>query len=172
MIGETSGTTVTFVGDSRCILDTRTGVISLLTADHRLEENVEEREHVTLSGGEVGPLRCWLGDLCLSVSIGDTDVGKFIVPIPHIKQVKFSNSGGALIIVSDYVQYLHPQIASDSCIGMNPSPVLNVVAAVGNKDVILDGEVGFDTASASFTKYTAGISFNKPDLSAYFMLYV
>ena len=53
--GETSGTTVTFVvidgwtvtvasvGDSRCILDTQGGVVSLLTVDHRLEENVEER---------------------------------------------------------------------------------------------------------------------------------
>ncbi|XP_052181716.1 probable protein phosphatase 2C 5 isoform X2 [Diospyros lotus] len=109
--GETSGTTVTFVvidgwtvtvasvGDSRCILDTQGGVVSLLTVDHRLEENVEERERVTASGGEVGrlnvfggngvgPLRCWPGGLCLSRSIGDTDVGEFIVPIPHVKQVK------------------------------------------------------------------------------------
>ncbi|PWA99818.1 Eukaryotic porin/Tom40 [Artemisia annua] len=68
------------------------------------------------------------------------------------------------------VQYLHPRIAIDSSIGLNPSPVLNVAAAVGNKDVLLGGEVGFDTASASFTKYTAGISFNKPDLSASLML--
>ncbi|KAK6121064.1 hypothetical protein DH2020_045193 [Rehmannia glutinosa] len=110
-IGETSGTTVTFVvidgwtvtvasvGDSRCILDTQGGVVSLLTVDHRLEENIEERERVTASGGEVGrlnvfggsevgPLRCWPGGLCLSRSIGDTDVGEFIVPIPHVKQVK------------------------------------------------------------------------------------
>ncbi|KAJ0703307.1 putative PPM-type phosphatase domain superfamily [Helianthus annuus] len=45
---ETSGTIVTFVvtsvGDSRCILDTQAGVVSLLTVDHRLGENVEERE--------------------------------------------------------------------------------------------------------------------------------
>uniref|UniRef100_A0A453I9F5 Uncharacterized protein n=1 Tax=Aegilops tauschii subsp. strangulata TaxID=200361 RepID=A0A453I9F5_AEGTS len=34
------------------------------------------------------PLRCWPGGLCLSRSIGDTDVGEFIVPIPHVKQVK------------------------------------------------------------------------------------
>lgn len=52
--GETSGTTATFVivdawtvtvasvGDSRCILDTQGGGISILTVDHRLEENVEE----------------------------------------------------------------------------------------------------------------------------------
>lgn len=139
MAGETSGTTVTFVvidgwtvtvasvGDSRCILDTEGGVVSLLTVDHRLEENEEERQRVTASGGEVGrlnvfggnevkisyssqperalyycyisiiellyctqvgPLRCWPGGLCLSRSIGDTDVGEFIVPIPHVKQVK------------------------------------------------------------------------------------
>ncbi|KAF3607691.1 hypothetical protein DY000_02044790 [Brassica cretica] len=94
--GETSGTTVTFViidgwiitvgsvGDSRCILDTQGGVVSLLTVDHRLEENVEDRERITASGGEVGrlnvfggnavgPLRCWPGGLRLSRSIGDTD---------------------------------------------------------------------------------------------------
>nr|GMD09267.1 probable protein phosphatase 2C 5 [Ipomoea batatas] len=80
--GETSGTTVTFVvigewtvtvasvGDSRCILDTQGGVVSLLTVDHRLEENEEERECVTASGGEVGRLnecsggiRPWQGEL-------------------------------------------------------------------------------------------------------------
>lgn len=53
-IGETSGTTATFVivdrwtvtvacvGDSRCVLDAQGGVVSDLTVDHRLEENVEE----------------------------------------------------------------------------------------------------------------------------------
>lgn len=35
-------------------------------------------------------MRCWPGGLCLSRSIGDTDVGEFIVPIPHVKQVKVS----------------------------------------------------------------------------------
>lgn len=48
--------TVASVGDSRCILDTQGGVVSLLTVDHRLEENAEERERVTASGGEVGRL--------------------------------------------------------------------------------------------------------------------
>lgn len=40
---------------------------------------------------QVGPLRCWPGGLCLSRSIGDTDVGEFIVPVPHVKQVKVSD---------------------------------------------------------------------------------
>ncbi|KAJ8772007.1 hypothetical protein K2173_027184 [Erythroxylum novogranatense] len=140
--GETSGTTVTFVlidgwtvtvasvGDSRCILDAQGGVVSLLTVDHRLEENVEERERVTASGGEVGrlnvfggnevgPLRCWPGGLCLSRSIGDTDVGEYIVPIPHVKQVKLSNAGGRLIIASDGIwDALSSDVAAKSCRGL------------------------------------------------------
>ncbi|MBA0828783.1 hypothetical protein Goarm_013421, partial [Gossypium armourianum] len=139
---ETSGTTATFVivdawtvtvasvGDSRCILDTQGGGISTLTVDHRLEENVEERERVTASGGEVGrlsiaggaeigPLRCWPGGLCLSRSIGDMDVGEFIVPIPYVKQVKLSNAGGRLIIASDGIwDALSSEMAAKSCRGL------------------------------------------------------
>ncbi|XP_020269538.1 probable protein phosphatase 2C 12 isoform X2 [Asparagus officinalis] len=123
---KTSGTTVTLVildgwvvtvasvGDSRCILESAEGSIYCLSADHRLDVNIEEVERVTTSGGEVGrlnvaggaeigPLRCWPGGLCLSRSIGDMDVGEFIVPIPHVKQVKLSNAGGRLIISSDGV---------------------------------------------------------------------
>ncbi|KAH0654394.1 hypothetical protein KY289_032072 [Solanum tuberosum] len=106
-----SGTTVTFViiegwvvtvasvGDSLCVLESAEGGIYHLSADHRLECNEEERERITTSGGEVGrlntgggtqigPLRCWPGGLCLSRSIGDMDVGEFIVPVPYVKQVK------------------------------------------------------------------------------------
>ncbi|XP_076949644.1 putative protein phosphatase 2C 12 [Bidens hawaiensis] len=124
--GQRSGTTVTFViiegsivtvasvGDSRCILESADGAIYYLSADHRLDSNEEERERVTASGGEVGrlntgggteigPLRCWPGGLCLSRSIGDRDVGEFIVPVPYVKQVKLSSAGGRLIISSDGV---------------------------------------------------------------------
>lgn len=140
--GETSGTTVTFVvvdrwtvtvasvGDSRCILDTQGGAVSELTVDHRLEENVEERERVTASGGEVGrlsivggvevgPLRCWPGGLCLSRSIGDMDVGEFIVPIPFVKQVKLSSAGGRLIIASDGIwDAISSEMAAKACRGL------------------------------------------------------
>ncbi|KAI9088669.1 hypothetical protein K1719_029783 [Acacia pycnantha] len=140
--GETSGTTATVVivdgwtvtvasvGDSRCILDTQGGPITNLTVDHRLEENIEERERVTASGGEVGrlsiyggaeigPLRCWPGGLCLSRSIGDVDVGEFIVPIPYVKQVKLSNAGGRLIIASDGIwDALSSESAAKSCRGL------------------------------------------------------
>uniref|UniRef100_A0A7N0TLK2 protein-serine/threonine phosphatase n=1 Tax=Kalanchoe fedtschenkoi TaxID=63787 RepID=A0A7N0TLK2_KALFE len=140
--GETSGTTVTFVivdgwtitaasvGDSRCILDSPSGSVVTLTVDHRLEENIEERERVTASGGEVGrlsiaggaeigPLRCWPGGLCLSRSIGDMDVGEFIVPVPYVKQVKLSNAGGRLIIASDGIwDTLSSDEAAKSCRGL------------------------------------------------------
>ncbi|KAF9677371.1 hypothetical protein SADUNF_Sadunf08G0100700 [Salix dunnii] len=139
---ETSGTTATFVivdrwtvtvasvGDSRCILDAQGGAVSSLTVDHRLEENVEERKRVTASGGEVGrlsivggveigPLRCWPGGLCLSRSIGDMDVGEFIVPVPYVKQVKLSNAGGRLIIASDGIwDALPSEMAAKSCRGL------------------------------------------------------
>ncbi|KAK2966052.1 hypothetical protein RJ640_029984 [Escallonia rubra] len=68
------------------------------------------------------------------------------------------------------VQYLHHHAAINSSIGLNPAPLLELAAAFGNKDLALGGEVGFDTASASFTKYNAGISFNKPDFSAALIL--
>ncbi|KAF8377530.1 hypothetical protein HHK36_030912 [Tetracentron sinense] len=140
----TSGTTVTFVvidgwvitvgsvGDSCCILESAEGIVYYLSADHRLESNEEERERITASGGEVGrlnagggteigPLRCWPGGLCLSRSIGDMDVGEFIVPVPYVKQVKLPTSGGRLIISSDGVwDALSSEMAFDCCRGMPP----------------------------------------------------
>ncbi|KAJ4844256.1 hypothetical protein Tsubulata_031440 [Turnera subulata] len=68
------------------------------------------------------------------------------------------------------VQYLHHHAAFNSSIGLNPTPVLELAAAVGSKDLSLGGEIGFDTASASFTKYNAGIGLNTPDFSAALIL--
>lgn len=143
---QTSGTTVTFVvidgwtitvacvGDSRCVLDSQ-GVVTDLTVDHRLDCNEEERERVRAAGGEVGrlnivggaeigPLRVWPGGLCLSRSIGDTDVGEFIVPVPHVKQIKLSSGGGRLIIASDGVwDALDSEKAAKCCRGLSQPEV-------------------------------------------------
>ncbi|CAI9098518.1 OLC1v1035183C1 [Oldenlandia corymbosa var. corymbosa] len=64
------------------------------------------------------------------------------------------------------VHYAHPHAVINSSIGLNPSPLLDVAAAIGTKDIAIGGTVGFDTATSSFTKYDAGISLNKPDFSA------
>ncbi|KAF3519555.1 hypothetical protein DY000_02058727, partial [Brassica cretica] len=157
----TSGTTVTFVivegwvvsvasvGDSRCILEPAEGGVYHLSADHRLEINEEERDRVTASGGEVGrlntgggteigPLRCWPGGLCLSRSIGDLDVGEYIVPVPYVKQVKLSSAGGRLIISSDGVwDAISAEEALDCCRGLPPEASAEqiVKAAVGKKGI-------------------------------------
>ncbi|XP_057767276.1 mitochondrial outer membrane protein porin 4 [Salvia miltiorrhiza] len=68
------------------------------------------------------------------------------------------------------VHYLHHHAAINSSIGLNPSPLLEVSAAIGSKDIAIGGEIGFDTSSSSFTKYNAGISFNKHDFSAALLL--
>ncbi|KAK9096902.1 hypothetical protein Sjap_022399 [Stephania japonica] len=121
--------TVASVGDSHCVLESADGTTYHLSADHRLEFNDQEVERVTISGGEVGrlniaggteigPLRCWPGGLCLSRSIGDKDVGEFIVPVPYVKQVKLSTAGGRLIISSDGVwDALSLEMAFSCCRG-------------------------------------------------------
>ncbi|KAM7472797.1 hypothetical protein LguiA_010980 [Lonicera macranthoides] len=68
------------------------------------------------------------------------------------------------------LQYLHDHAAINSGIGLNPAPLLEVSAVIGDKTLGLGGEIAFDTASALFTKYNAGISFNKPDFSAALIL--
>ncbi|PNY16711.1 putative protein phosphatase 2C 12-like protein, partial [Trifolium pratense] len=161
--GQKSGTTVTFViiegwvvtvasvGDSRCVLESSEGGIYYLSADHRLETNEEERVRITSSGGEVGrlntgggaevgPLRCWPGGLCLSRSIGDMDIGEFVVPVPYVKQVKLSTGGGRLVICSDGVwDALAAEVALDCCRGMSaessaPQIVKEAIQAKGLRD--------------------------------------
>nr|KAJ0207748.1 hypothetical protein LSAT_V11C500260830 [Lactuca sativa] len=64
-----------------------------------LDHVVEELENIA----KIGPLKCCQGCLCLSRSIGDREVGEFIIPVPHVKQVKLSSACGRLVISSDGV---------------------------------------------------------------------
>ncbi|KZV14833.1 mitochondrial outer membrane protein porin 4-like, partial [Dorcoceras hygrometricum] len=68
------------------------------------------------------------------------------------------------------VHYFHRRAAINSSIGLNPTPLLEVAGAVGSKDIAIGGEISFDTASSTFTKCNAGISFNKSDFSAAILL--
>lgn len=70
------------------------------------------------------------------------------------------------------MHYLHDHAAINSSIGLNPSPLLEISAAIGSKDIAIGGEIVFDTSSSSFTKYNAGISFSQQDFSAAILLYV
>nr|CAB3487201.1 unnamed protein product [Digitaria exilis] len=133
--------TVASVGDSRCVLEAE-GSIFYLSADHRFDASEEEVGRVTECGGEVGrlnvvggaeigPLRCWPGGLCLSRSIGDQDVGEFIIPVPYVKQMKLSNSGGRLIIASDGVwDALTAEMAFSCARGLSPEPAADQIVKV------------------------------------------
>lgn len=68
------------------------------------------------------------------------------------------------------MHYLNDHAAVSSSIGLTPAPLLEFSGAVGTKELSIGGEIGFDSASASFTKYNAGIGLNKPDFSASLML--
>lgn len=70
------------------------------------------------------------------------------------------------------VHYRNYHAAVNSSIGLNPTPALDFNAAIGNENISLGGEMAFDTASASLTKYNAGVTINKPDFSAALILYV
>ncbi|KAL9242274.1 hypothetical protein vseg_016292 [Gypsophila vaccaria] len=68
------------------------------------------------------------------------------------------------------LSYSNYHAAVNSSVGLNPTPLLDFNAAIGNKDVSLGGEAAFDTASASFIKYNAGITVNKSDFCAALLL--
>ncbi|XP_020246496.1 mitochondrial outer membrane protein porin 6 [Asparagus officinalis] len=68
------------------------------------------------------------------------------------------------------VHYLNNHAAVSSSIGLTPAPLLEFSTALGTKELSFGAEIGFDSASACFTKYNAGVGLNKPDFSAALML--
>ena len=58
------------------------------------------------------------------------------------------------------LQYLHPHGLMDSSIGLNTSPQLELSTVVRSKYISMCHEVGFNTTSASFSKFNVGIAFN------------
>ncbi|KAF8780082.1 hypothetical protein HU200_001738 [Digitaria exilis] len=68
------------------------------------------------------------------------------------------------------LQYAHNRFALNSTIGLTSAPLVELAATVGTSELSLGAEVGFDSASASVTKYNSGIGYNKPDFSASLLL--
>ncbi|KAI3846237.1 hypothetical protein MKX03_002803 [Papaver bracteatum] len=64
------------------------------------------------------------------------------------------------------MQYLHPHAAINSSIGLTSSPQLELAATLGTKDFCIGAEVGFDSTTATLTKYNAAVGLNTPDFSA------
>lgn len=150
--------------------------------DHKFTLSVPSSAGVGLTATGVKKDQIFIGDISTQYRSGNTTVDvkvdtysnvatKVTVEeaLPGIKTaLSFNipdNKSGKLD-----VHYRNYHAAVNSSIGLNPTPVLDLNAAIGNKDISLGGEGSFDTASASFTKYNAGISLNKPDFSAALIL--
>jgi len=68
------------------------------------------------------------------------------------------------------LQYAHNRFALNSTIGLTSAPVVELAATVGTSELSFGAEVGFDSTSASVTKYNSGIGYNKSDFSASLLL--
>ncbi|PRW58478.1 Rhomboid protease [Chlorella sorokiniana] len=113
--------TVASLGSSRCVLNTGSGGLATLSAQHVISANQQELHRLLKAGchvapqepGSTGPtasprsgggvLRLWPGGLTLSRSIGDFGVGEAVLALPHVKQVLLPPSGGRLVVASDGV---------------------------------------------------------------------
>lgn len=150
--------------------------------DHKLTLSVPSSTGMGLTATGVKKDQIFIGDMCTQYRSGNTTVDvkvdtfsnvstKVTVDeaLPGIKTALSFNIPDQKSGKLD-VHYCNYHAAVNSSIGLNPTPILDANAAIGNEDISLGGEVAFDTASASFTKYNAGISFNKPDFSAALIL--
>ncbi|KAL5209622.1 hypothetical protein ABZP36_005245 [Zizania latifolia] len=68
------------------------------------------------------------------------------------------------------LQYLHDRFALNSTIGLTSTPLVELAATIGTNELNVGAEVGFDSTSASVTKYNTGIGYNKHDFSASLLL--
>eukprot|EP01025_Chloroclados_australasicus_P005025 TRINITY_DN11411_c0_g1_i7.p2 TRINITY_DN11411_c0_g1~~TRINITY_DN11411_c0_g1_i7.p2 ORF type:complete len:965 (-),score=168.61 TRINITY_DN11411_c0_g1_i7:3538-6432(-) len=102
---------VASVGDSYCYMDTGKS-IKLISSNHRVEDNQQEREAVLARGGKiakeamddgspVGPLRVWPGGLQMSRSLGDKRSESVISPVPDIKLTTIPVHGARFVLASD-----------------------------------------------------------------------
>lgn len=151
-LGSTAGSTLTLavvtgqlltianVGDSTGILDTG-ATVQELTLSHRLNDNPTEQQRLRARGllvsplaahmkgpardGEMGlgPLRLWPGGLCVARSIGDSDAGPMVVPLPHLRQLLVPRQGIRLVLASDGLWDL-----------MTPDKAAKVVRRMANED--------------------------------------
>nr|XP_043606171.1 mitochondrial outer membrane protein porin 2-like isoform X2 [Erigeron canadensis] len=68
------------------------------------------------------------------------------------------------------VQYSHYHASLTSAVALSQTPTVDVSATIGTPTFVIGAEAGYETSSGNLTKYTAGISVNKPDSSASIVL--
>ncbi|KAI3503017.1 hypothetical protein L1887_31451 [Cichorium endivia] len=68
------------------------------------------------------------------------------------------------------VQYFHPHASLTTAVALTQTPLVDFSATIGTPTFVIGAEAGYETSSGKLTKYTAGISVNKPDSSASIVL--
>ncbi|CAL9780239.1 mitochondrial outer membrane protein porin 5-like [Musa acuminata AAA Group] len=68
------------------------------------------------------------------------------------------------------VQYLHHHASVASVVALKQNPLVELSGTVGAQGIAFGAEAGFDTASGTFIKYTAGIALKKPEYNASIIL--
>ncbi|GJX38411.1 mitochondrial outer membrane protein porin 2-like protein [Tanacetum coccineum] len=71
---------------------------------------------------------------------------------------------------SGKVQYFHHHATLTSAVALNHPQTIDVSATIGTPTFSFGAEAGYESSSSKLTKYTAGISVNKPDSSASIVL--
>ncbi|KAI3722692.1 hypothetical protein L2E82_33734 [Cichorium intybus] len=68
------------------------------------------------------------------------------------------------------VQYFHYHATLTSAVALSQTPTVDLSATIGTPTFAIGAEAGYETSSSKLTKYTAGITVNKPDSSASIVL--
>ncbi|KAL4577513.1 hypothetical protein LXL04_013622 [Taraxacum kok-saghyz] len=68
------------------------------------------------------------------------------------------------------VQYYHYHATLTSAVALTQAPTVDLSATIGTPTFAIGAEAGYETSSSKLTKYTAGITVNKPDSSASIVL--
>ncbi|CAI9272476.1 unnamed protein product [Lactuca saligna] len=68
------------------------------------------------------------------------------------------------------VQYFHYHATLTSAVALTQAPNVDLSATIGTPTFAIGAEAGYETSSSKLTKYTAGITVNKPDSSASIVL--
>ncbi|XP_057957657.1 mitochondrial outer membrane protein porin 2 [Malania oleifera] len=68
------------------------------------------------------------------------------------------------------VQYFHHHATFTTAATLKQSPAIDLSATIGTPTIAFGAEAGYETATGSFAKYTAGISVTKPDSCASIIL--
>lgn len=68
------------------------------------------------------------------------------------------------------VQYFHGHASLASAVALSQTPTIDVSVTIGTPMFVIGAEAGYEMSSGRLTKYTAGISINKPESSASIIL--